>query len=320
MESTNTETFNTRVKKEAADSITGRKKSDACLLGLLLSSAEDEQGGIYVQNDIKELCELSIRLICHAAEDENAAQMSVVRSRGRTPKYTAYIESANTVQRVMERLNLSCLNEDEIFSCADRLSEKNFGAFAAGLFFSFGNVSSPEKEYHLEFSFLSETLCSRIQELFTKRLYLQLKVTQRRGRSILYLKDSESIEDILTLIGATMCSLEVMNVKVLKDIRNRANRATNCDTANCERQNRSAARQIEAIKTIEVLGGGLSLLPDELQEVAVMRLKYPEYTLSELSEEFDPPISKSGVNHRLKRIEQLAAELNGSAAKKAIVQ
>lgn len=107
-----------------------------------------------------------------------------------------------------------------------------------------------------------------------------------------------------------MSSLELMNVKVYKDFRNRANRATNCDTANCERQNRCAARQIEAIKRIEASEGGLSRLDDDLREIAELRLKYPEYNLSELSAEVVKPISKSGVNHRLKRIEEIAEEIN----------
>lgn len=278
------------------------------MLGLLLFT-EYKDGGLTFKTECDVCRELYIRLFNHAAESENAVSADIIRSRGRSPQYILTSDSRESIASVKERLGVPDLTLESLFIGANKLSEKNFGAFAAGVFLACGSVSSPDKEYHLEFVLPSDKLSYGLSELLSLRIGVAAKCTERKGASVLYLKDSESIEDILTLIGATMSSLEIMNVKVLKDIRNRANRATNCDTANCERQNRSAAKQLEAIKKIESSEGGLSQLSDELRSIAEMRIKYPEYTLAELSQEFEPPISKSGANHRLAKLIKIAEEL-----------
>lgn len=303
------QTFTECVRAEAASNIDGRKKSDGCLLGLLMLSDYTDDGHIIFKTESEVCKNLLIRLLCHAAECSDCVNESVVRSRGRSPGYILSVESDRHTEKLAERLKIDSFDKSSILVAASKLSEKGFGAFAAGLFLSCGSISSPEKEYHLEFLLPDREICAGIRELLSERLGVSAKITKRNSSDILYLKDSEGIEDVLTLMGATMSSLEIMNVKVLKDIRNRANRATNCDTANCERQNRSAARQLDAIKVIQSSEGGLSLLPDELRQIAEMRLKYPEYTLAELSSEFDPPISKSGANHRLVRLEKIAEDI-----------
>lgn len=303
------ETFSYRVKSESSGSITGRKKSDACLAGYLLCAGSLPEGNIEFVTDCDVCAELFIRLVSHAAENESAAKKQVVRSRGRAPQYAITVCS-DDVSGIMHRLGCSAYDKSMIMSAAEGISEKYFGAFAAGVFMACGSISSPNKEYHLEFVFSDHAVCGWFSRLIGERLSIPFKQTQRKQSFILYLKGSEGIEDVLTLIGAQMSSLELMNVKVYKDFRNRANRATNCDTANCERQNRCAARQIEAIRKIEASEGGLSRLDDDLLEIARLRLEYPEYNLSELSKELNKPISKSGVNHRLKRIEEIAGEIS----------
>lgn len=304
-----TQTFSYKVKSESQESITGRKKSDACLMGYLLASEASPDGGIRFITDSDICAELFMRLVSHAAENQEAAQMDVVRSRGRAPQYLITVSDSRDIVRISQRLGFDIADINSLMASADRISEKNYGAFAAGVFMACGSISSPDKEYHLEFVFRDDTVCAWFCRSMTERFDIPLRRTKRNGDLILYLKGSEGIEDVLTLIGAQMATLELMNVKVYKDFRNRANRATNCDTANCERQNRCAARQIEAIRRIESSEGGLSRLDDDLREIAELRLKYPEYNLSELSAELKKPISKSGVNHRLKRIEEIAASL-----------
>ena len=305
-----TETFSYKVKSESRESITGRKKSDACLMGYLLVSQADKSGGIRFVTDSDVCSDLFVRLVSHAAENENVAVMTVLRSRGRAPQYSIAIENRQDVYKISQRLGFSVSDKNLLMASAEKISEKNYGAFAAGVFMACGSISSPDKEYHLEFIFQDDSVCGWFCRSMMDRFAIPLRQTKRNGSFVLYLKGSEGIEDVLTLIGAQMSSLELMNVKVYKDFRNRANRATNCDTANCERQNRCAARQIEAIKRIEASEGGLSRLDDDLREIAELRLKYPEYNLSELSAEVVKPISKSGGNHRLKRIEEIAEEIN----------
>ena len=130
----------------------------------------------------------------------------------------------------------------------------------------------------------------------------------RRNDYLLYYKESEQIEDLLTLIGAPRSALELMEVKIVKDLRNKVNRATNCETANITRTVNTAVEQIEDIRLIE-RSGGIGMLPEELQELARLRLSGADLSLRQLGEQLSPPISRSGVNHRLKRISEFAENL-----------
>ena len=124
----------------------------------------------------------------------------------------------------------------------------------------------------------------------------------------MYIKESENIIDMLTLMGATMSSIELMHVKMEKDMRNKINRAMNCDNANIDKTIRAAERQIADIELIEQTMG-LSSLPDNLREIAEIRLENPDYNLKQLGEELSPPISRSGANHRLQKLSEIAEEI-----------
>lgn len=302
------DTFSYKVRAEAAEGITGRKKSDACLLAFLISAELFSDGSIEFKTECEICLGLFKRLAQHASENEEAVSESIMRSRGRLPCHIVDIKRPDA-EKIASRLGMSGMNRSCLLRAAEKLSEKNFGAFAAGIFMVFGSVSSPDKEYNLSLNFDDANTAQWVGNLFEERLGIVLKLSEKQNKYCLYIRDSEGIEDILTLIGAPMSSLEIMNVKIYKSICNRVNRAMNCDTANCERQNRSAARQIEAIRIIETSESGLLSLSDDLRVVAEMRLNNPECNLKELAELFDPPLSKSGVNHRLKRIEEIAGEI-----------
>ena len=122
------------------------------------------------------------------------------------------------------------------------------------------------------------------------------------------MKDSEAIEDLITFMGATMSSIELMNVKILKDVRNKANRIANCDAANIDRTLKASDKQIADIEYI-IEKIGMENMPPDLAEIAEVRLEFPEMSLKELGEELEKPLGRSGVNHRLKRISALADEL-----------
>lgn len=309
-----TESFVYKVKTEAAESVTGRKKSDACLLGMLLVSEKSDAGVAYRTDN--EICrELFLRLVRHIIPPESSVGEEISRHRGRLPEYRISVSEKNDIGAILTRLGVSSLDCREILSRGDKLTDSNFGAFCTGIFLSCGRVTDPQREYHLEIAIPGSTddiLCDGISELLEKHIGLTAKRLTRGEQRILYFKDSENIEDMLTLIGATSASLEVMNTKVYKDIRNHANRITNCDTANVDRQNNSAFRQIEAIRVIENSPDGLSQLSEELREVAILRQNNPEDSLSDLAKKFDPPMSRSGVNHRLKRIIEIADNISNS--------
>ena len=137
---------------------------------------------------------------------------------------------------------------------------------------------------------------------------LKAKTVVRKNNNILYIKESENIEEILTFMGAQNSTLEIMNIKILKDMRNRVNRVRNCDMANLNKTSAASVSQLQDIRLIES-NMGLENLPDTLREIAEARLENPEFSLNDLGEILDPPIGRSGVNHRLKRIKQIADQI-----------
>ncbi|MGM9564286.1 MAG: DNA-binding protein WhiA [Faecousia sp.] len=179
-------------------------------------------------------------------------------------------------------------------------------AFLRGAFLAGGSVTDPEKRYHLE---LSTTHWKVSRETGTLLLEMELpaKETERKGSSVLYYKQSEAIEDFLTVIGAPVSAMAVMEAKIEKDWRNEANRKTNCDAANVDKAVAAAQEQLAAIRKLETRGV-LQTQPEKLRQTAALRREYPETTLSELAELHEPPISKSAVNHRMRKLLSLAAE------------
>jgi len=177
-------------------------------------------------------------------------------------------------------------------------------AFLRGAFLAGGSVTDPEKRYHLEFSTSHVQASREILTLLEEMGFLPRSV-MRGANAVTYFKQSEHIEDILTTIGAPASATEIMAAKVDKEIRNGANRATNCDIANLNKTLEAVAQQTEAIRRIAD-SGKLKTLPEKLQETAQMRLANPELSLAQLATMFDPPISKSCLNHRMRKIMELA--------------
>ena len=177
-------------------------------------------------------------------------------------------------------------------------------AFLRGAFLAGGSVTDPEKRYHLEFSTSHVQASREVLTLLEEMGFLPRSV-MRGANAVTYFKQSEHIEDILTTIGAPASATEIMAAKVDKEIRNGANRATNCDIANLNKTLEAVAQQTEAIRRIAD-NGKLKTLPEKLQETAQMRLANPELSLAQLATMFDPPISKSCLNHRMRKIMELA--------------
>lgn len=181
-------------------------------------------------------------------------------------------------------------------------------AFLRGAFLVCGSVTDPHSEYHLEFLTqyrnLSHDLSTLLGEIDS--FFIQPSVTARKGSSLVYLKDSGQIENLLTYLGAPLGSMELMQVKMYKEAKNDINRKTNFETANMDKTYSASARQTAAIAVINDTVG-LSALPEELQELAALRLNNPEMTLRELSQRL--ALSRSGVNHRLQRILELGEKL-----------
>ena len=180
-------------------------------------------------------------------------------------------------------------------------------AFLRGVFLASGSVTDPEKEYHLEFVLGDEAFAAALQKLIA-RFDLDAHLTARRQMSLVYLKGQSEITDMLSIFGAQSARFAMEDAFIRKELRNNANRAVNCDSANMERAIAAASRQVQAIgRLIETMGE--SSLPPALLQTAKLRIQYPEVSLEELGRLCDPPVGKSGVNHRLRRLEKMAAEL-----------
>jgi cell division protein WhiA len=186
-------------------------------------------------------------------------------------------------------------------------SEETKRAYIRGAFLGGGSISNPEKTYHLEFVTHDQEYAETLSLLINK-YGLNSKVIQRKSSYIVYLKEGEQIVDLLNIIGAHSSLLELENIRIMKEMRNNVNRLVNCETANLSKTVNAAVRQVESIKLIQK-EIGLARLPINLREIAELRVNYPDESLKELGEMLDPPVGKSGVNHRLRRIEKIADEL-----------
>ncbi|MDR2133198.1 MAG: DNA-binding protein WhiA [Clostridiales Family XIII bacterium] len=180
-------------------------------------------------------------------------------------------------------------------------------AYLRGAFLGAGALSDPEKGYHLEIVCDSEVMAGDLKRLFNGFADIRAKVTSRRGRFAVYIKNSGRIADILNILGAHGQLLKLENVRILKELKNRTNRINNCDNANLDKSLRAAEGQLGVIAWLRD-GDALSSLPAKLRATALLRLANPEASLSELGEMSKPPISKSAVHHRLKRIEEIVAK------------
>lgn len=183
-------------------------------------------------------------------------------------------------------------------------------SFLRGAFFAGGSLTDPLKRYHLELN-TSHAQASRELEALLRECGYPPKSLSRNGSFITYFKQSDQIEDFLTWIGAPVAAMQIMSAKMEKDLRNSVNRRLNCDSANLDKAVEAAQEQLEAIRRLEA-AGELEQLPDRLRQTAALRLEHPELSLSELAAEFDPPISKSALNHRLRKLLELARALSGT--------
>ncbi len=179
-------------------------------------------------------------------------------------------------------------------------------AFLRGAFMAGGSVTDPEKRYHLELA-TSHLRVSREVRTLMDEMGFAPKCIDRAGSHVLYFKQSDLIEDFLTTLGAPVCAMGVMEAKVEKDLRNGVNRRVNCETANLGKAVDAAQEQLAAIRRLEERGL-FQDLPDKLRQTAQLRRENPEATLLELAQSMDPPVSKSAINHRMRKLIELSKQ------------
>lgn len=189
-----------------------------------------------------------------------------------------------------------------VFKC-----ESCEGHFLRAVFLMCGSINDPEKSYRLELVFQERCVCDSIIELLTE-LGFTPKTSIRNEKQIIYFRDSEQIENFLTLIGAVNATFAVINSKIYKEFVNNANRVANCDNANINKSLKANEKYINAIQAL-IDKERFDVLPEQLKETAMKRLEFKELNFEQLGKRFDPPISKSGIYHRLEKILQIYNEL-----------
>ena len=189
----------------------------------------------------------------------------------------------------------------------DPSSEEDLRASIRGAFLYGGSINDPAKSYHLEITVKSEGEAKELVEGM-EGFGVEAHIHERKGIYVVYVKDGSDIATLLGVMGAHASLMDFENSRILNEMRGSVNRQVNCETANIKRTVNSAVRQMEAIRRIEA-GAGLESLPPSLQEMARIRLAYPQSSLSQLGELLHPPVGKSGVNHRLRKIMEIAEEM-----------
>jgi len=187
-------------------------------------------------------------------------------------------------------------------------------SYLRGVFLGAGSVSSPEGNYHLEIISNDLTYAEELASLIKRFEGIQAKVSSRKNWHIVYLKESEQIVNFLNVIGAHQALLNFENNRIVKGMRNQVNRLVNCETANLNKTVNASFKQVENIKLIHEMFG-LDKLPPRLKMIASLRLENPDVSLKELGEMMEPPVGKSGVNHRMRKLEELAEELRERSKK-----
>lgn len=248
---------------------------------------------------------------------------------GEAIKFTT--ENENAAKRIAEDIKL-CFGIEAVPQCASRIMRVDIEntyqvenisdgiaihgdipfsccreAFVRGAFLGGGSVTDPQKGYHLEFGTRNREQALLLMQILEKDGFSS-KLTSRKGYEIVYIKGSEEIADILGYMGASQGAFELLDVQIEKGMRNDINRRVNCENANADKAAMASSKHLVAIKKIKD-AQKLDKLPDVLKEIAELREEFPEDSLKELGEKTNPPIGKSGVNHRLNRILEIAEAL-----------
>ena len=272
----------------------------ALLEGLLASSSVISDSNVILSFGSEEVAILAEELVMEAYSKE---ALRVSSPRGGRRRLVSF--RSNAAIKYLHGIDSTGIAHFE--KCADCSA-----AFLSGVFLGAGRIIDPTKRFDLEFSLSGRT------EMFRKYfvdLGLNMKLSRKSNECVLYLKKSDEIEDFFALAGMNHTAFELMNAKIEREIRNNANRVSNCETNNIDKAVKASVEQIAVIKKL-ISTGLISYLPDELEMTARLRMENEHLSLAQLASIITPPISKPGLSHRLKKINQLAEELLNNSKNK----
>ena len=235
----------------------------------------------------------------------------LTRRGGEKNIYTLCVPDTNDCRKIYRFFGHSANQPNLRINRANIDDDECVRYFLRGAFLVCGSVTSPEKEYHLEFVVPHKKLSDDLQKIISEitELNISPKIVRRKGNYIVYIKGSENVTNTITYMGGQMSAIEIIQNNIYKSVRNAVNRKTNSETANLKKTALASAKQTQAINLIKAKLG-LEQLPDDLREIALIRLEFPEYNLREIGAALKEPLTRSGVNHRIQRILEIAEELS----------
>lgn len=313
--------FSRKVKRELADHISNGAHCRIAEIAAIISMCGsifidvDEKYGIRVRTETESTAEKYKKLIWKTFHIDTDIVVKKNAYSKNAETYTITVKNHDQAIKILEATklidmlgqigeNLSVTNNVVIMKdCCKR-------AFIRGAFMAAGSISDPNTSYHFEIKCNNEKKAEQLIKLLNK-FNIDAKTVARKGHFVVYIKEGEGIVDVLNVMEAPVALMEMENIRILKGMSNYYNRQVNCETANIKKTVTTACRQIDDINYI-IEKAGLKYLPYKLQDIAILRIENPDASLQELGQMLEPPIGKSGVNHRLRKICQIADELKGN--------
>lgn len=310
--------FSGKVKEELASQLSPARHCQiaefAALFALCGKIRHRKNGSIYLEVHTENLtvARKSYILIKMAFQAETQIRIRNHSLQTRTPVYHLLVLAQDKAYEILKAIKLLSESEDrwgDLSTIPSRLVQNTCckRAYLRGVFMAAGSITNPEKAYHLEIAVLSESFCLQLQQIVAS-FQIEAKIVDRKKYHVLYVKEGSMIVDTLNVMEAHQALMDFENVRILKEVRNSVNRQVNCETANIHKTVTAAARQIEDIQYIET-AKGVRWLSDGLREIAELRLEYPDLPLAELGQKLSNPLGKSGVNHRLRKLSEIAERL-----------
>lgn len=310
--------FSGKVKEELASQLSPARHCQiaefAALFALCGKIRHRKNGSIYLEVHTENLtvARKSYILIKMAFQAKHGLGSGTIVCRQERRCIILLVLAQDKAYEILKAIKLLSESEDrwgDLSTIPSRLVQNTCckRAYLRGVFMAAGSITNPEKAYHLEIAVLSESFCLQLQQIVAS-FQIEAKIVDRKKYHVLYVKEGSMIVDTLNVMEAHQALMDFENVRILKEVRNSVNRQVNCETANIHKTVTAAARQIEDIQYIET-AKGVRWLSDGLREIAELRLEYPDLPLAELGQKLSKPLGKSGVNHRLRKLSEIAERL-----------
>ena len=311
-------TFSSIVKNEISKIITDDKCCQLAELSALIKMTGTVQMhgsnsiGIKLSTENASIARMLFTLIKDIFDISTRVAVRRNKQLKKNNNYTLYIDTKTGGETILLATGILSKTEEGIrinYRLPHKLVKKPCckKAYLRGVFLGGGSISDPEKTYHLELVTNNSEYAESIKKLINS-YNLNAKVVNRKGNYVVYLKEGEQIVDFLNIIGAHKALFSLENVRIYKEMRNNVNRIVNCETANLSKIVIASMRQINNIELVRNRIG-FDNIPEGLAEIAELRLIYPDASLKELGEMMNPPIGKSGVNHRLRKLDEIADKI-----------